>query len=145
MFLKFNQIFPTVIDDSEIPNDLLRELKNPQLQKQKMYLNEETHVEVYLSLIPLVEEISRIRMRDIVYKHRQLFHYDCTKVKGYLLHALYGIIKDIHLEVDEWQHRIRYRTMLPRVKRALFYKLLFSIDEMRDHNEYDNKIHDNRL
>lgn len=145
MFLKFNQIFPTVIDDSEIPNDLLRELKNPQLQKQKMYLNEETHVEVYLSLIPLVEEISRIRMRDIVYKHRQLFHYDCTKVKGYLLHALYGIIKDIHLEVDEWQHRIRYGTMLPRVKRALFYKLLFSINEMRDHNEYDEHIHDNRL
>ena len=145
MFLKFNDIFPTVVHDNELPNELLQDLCNHELQKSKMSMNEETHVHVYESLIPLVEEISRIRMRDIVDTHCQLFHYDESEVKGYLLHALYGIIKDIELEVDEWTNPRRHGIWLPGVKRELFYKLLFSIDEMRDHNEYDRHIHDNRL
>ena len=145
MFLQYNDLFPTVVYDSELSNDLLQDLRNHELQKSKMSMNEETHVRVYESLIPLVEEISRIRMRDIVDTHCQLFHYDEDEVKGYLLHALYGIIKDIELEVVEWTNRRRHGTWLPGVKRELFYKLLFSIDEMRDHNEYDEDIHDHRL
>ena len=73
MFLKFNDIFPTVVHDNELPNELLQDLRNHQLQKSKMSMNEETHVHVYESLIPLVEEISRIRMRDIVHTHSLLY------------------------------------------------------------------------
>lgn len=74
MFLKFNDTFPTVVHDNELPNELIQDLRNHELQKSKMSMNEETHVHVYESLILLVEEISRIRMRDIVDTHCQLFH-----------------------------------------------------------------------
>lgn len=146
MFLQYNDLFPTVVYDSELSNDLLQELRDTELQETKMSANEETHVQVYESLIPLVESISQIRIEQIHKIHKRLFHYDEGEVKGYLLHALYKIIKEMWLEDHEFKYcNDRFGENVMIVKRELFHMLIFSIEELRDQEEYNHLIRDSDL
>ena len=71
MFLKFNDTFPTVVHDNELPNELLQDLRNHELQKSKISMNEETHVHVYEKLIrkvPTKSNMSSKMHNDVLQK-----------------------------------------------------------------------------
>ena len=147
MFLQFNEIFPTVVNFSELSDDLLKNLRNTRLQMVKMTKNEETHVRVYDNVISLVEEISQIEINEINYIHRRLFHFDEEELKGYLLHALYNIMKQMHLGINEETYENDHIELFQceMVTRYLFYELVFSIEELRDQEEYNELIRDSGL
>ena len=147
MFLQFNKKFPTVVNFSELSDDLWKKLRDTRLQMIKMTKNEETHVRVYDNVISLVEEISKIEINEIKYIHRQLFHFDEEEVKGYLLHALYNIMKQMHLGINEETYENDHIELfqVEMVKRYLFYELVFSIEELRDREEYNDLIRDSGL
>ena len=145
MYLKKTETYPEVVQDNDIPADVLQKLqwtKNyNESQQLKIILNEEEYMEISDSLFQSIREIQDIDFEKIHEEHRKAFA-DKKELQNILYYATYKAIKDNHLGFNIFNDNDAKPLLNFKLKQSLLFRVVHAFDKFRDLERYNGLISD---